>query len=526
MIPGSERSHVARGEKRRENRELPTEGEQPPTSTPSSRTESDSESVEDSSTVTVPGRLRKTRTNAKGTISPRRTTISLPYEIGDDILQHLPPHDPSAVATGVPLESRPSTFKFFGEAFVKQFLMTDHEDYSIMLSGCMLVSYANTMALSGSGTKAALLGLKGQVINRINAKIESSGGLLSPQCLVAILALGAPIVCLVSQDLPHSLSIWDYINITQHAEYLCCTSFAEIAQNAHDERKVHSQAMYNLFSKISGRFRDQDSFSLLLYLSNYMDLTMALQAANHLNTPVIEVASLFPTTFPCMGCSIPAEWTSPLTCQWLTEESSAGFEGKMLNLVGLAHKWLATFLDGDGRMPVPTEDILEQRSRLRAVLETFEPVTKAWCCEAEAMYSCCLWATLVLLKVERLSVPIYVAAKYTRSQPKLTRRMRTTDLSNLWGNRRGLLFYVAAVCDFSTAGQCYPLLCTTLFARMAQEISMLDCSAEVGIKALRRLKFFESMCCDPVAPQESTNLDFRSYLSAYSERNDTRANST
>jgi len=253
---------------------------------------------------------------------------------------------------------------------------------------------------------------------------------------------------------------------------------------------------------------------------------MALQAANHLNTPVIEVASLFPTTFPCMGCSIPAEWTSPLTCQWLTEESSAGFEGKMLNLVGLAHKWLATFLDGDGRMPVPTEDILEQRSRLRAVLETFEPVTKAWCCEAEAMYSCCLWATLVLLKVERLSVPIYVAAKYTRSQPKLTRRMRTTDLSNLWGNRRGLLFYVAAVCDFSTAGQCYPLLCTTLFARMAQEISMLDCSAEVGIKALRRLKFFESMCCDPVAPQESTNLDFRSYLSAYSERNDTRANST
>ena len=165
-----------------------------------------------------------------------------------------------------------SSLKFFGESFVKQFLMVDHEDYSIMLSGCILLSQANDMALSGSGTKATLLELKGQVVTKINVKIDATHGLLSPQCLLAILALGSPIVCLVSQELPHSLSIWDYINVSQYADYLCCASSAETAQKALHERKVHSQAMYNLFSKISGHFSDQASIPLLLYLSNSMEL--------------------------------------------------------------------------------------------------------------------------------------------------------------------------------------------------------------------------------------------------------------
>ncbi|KAE9376531.1 hypothetical protein N431DRAFT_554920 [Stipitochalara longipes BDJ] len=502
MIPDPARSHAASAGKQQENGELSIENEQPITSTPSSSTEIDSESLEGSHARAVQDRRTgKSTSNSRGHLSPRRETNPSPRHIEADVLQYLPLHDPSVVPMGSTLESHSSTLNFFGESFVKQFLMMDHEDYSIMLSGCMLLSYANTMALSGSGTKATLLGLKGQVINRINAKIESSGGLLSPQCFVAILALGAPIVCLVSQDLPHSL---------------------KISQNALYERKMHSQAIDNLFSKISGRFRDQDSFSLLLYLSNYRDLTMALEAANYLDTPLIGVGILFPTTFPCIDCSIPTKWTSPLTCQWLAGDSSKPIEEKMLKLAGTTHKWLATFLGGDSQILVPTKDVLEERSSLREAMEAFEPVGKISNCESEAMYECCRWASLVLLKVEKLRIPIYAAAKHARIHPRLTRRLRMTDLSNLWGKWRGLLFWVAAVCDFCTAGQCFPLLCTTLLARMAQEISLLDCSHEVGIKALKRLKVFESICCEPAPAHEPTNLDFRSYLSAYCETNGSR----
>jgi hypothetical protein len=117
--------------------------------------------------------------------------------------------------------------------------------------------------------------------------------------------------------------------------------------------------------------------------------------------------------------------------------------------------------------------------------------------EAEAMYECCRWGSLVLLAMEQLSVPIHVAAKHVRIQPRLVRRLRMTDLSNLWGVRRGLLFWVVTICHFATAKQCFPLLCTALLARFSQEIAMRECCAEIGIKPLRRLKQLESLCCHP-----------------------------
>jgi hypothetical protein len=204
--------------------------------------------------------------------SVRPLSQQLQPNIEQDVMQYLPPHEHSVAVADSPLVSRLAVLRFFGEAFVKQFLMLDHDDYSIMFSGCVLLSYANTMALSGSGTKRILLELKGQVISQISAKIESSDGLLSPQCLIAILALGSPIVCLVSQDLPHLLSIWEYINVSQYADYLCCQSSADRAQQDLDERKVHWQALGDMFSKINGIFRDEESLSLLLYLSYSMGL--------------------------------------------------------------------------------------------------------------------------------------------------------------------------------------------------------------------------------------------------------------
>ena len=68
-----------------------------------------------------------------------------------------------------------------------------------MLSGCLLLSYAHSVALICQGTMTMMLELKSKVIRRISTKMGTAEGLLSPQCLAAILALGAPIVCLFSQ---------------------------------------------------------------------------------------------------------------------------------------------------------------------------------------------------------------------------------------------------------------------------------------------------------------------------------------
>ncbi len=220
----------------------------------------------------VPRRTLISPKTAKATTSAPKAGFESPRYIEPDHLRHLPSMPSEIRATGSPFAAGLRTLKFFGEGFVKRFISSDHEDYLIMFSGCLLLSYAHTMALTGHGTKVVLLQLKSRVIGRITAKIKSSGSLLSPRCLTAILALGAPIVCLVSRDLPNSLSMWDYINASMQNDYLCCPDSADKARSALEERIVHQQAIRRLFLKSSARFHDADNLALWRYVSNCMDM--------------------------------------------------------------------------------------------------------------------------------------------------------------------------------------------------------------------------------------------------------------
>jgi hypothetical protein len=231
------------------------------------------------------------------------------------------------------------------------------------------------------------------------------------------------------------------------------------------------------------------------YLLTATCSSTAIEAAEYLHTPLNDVESLFPATDPCGSCSVPPQWRSPLTCQWFHETSTSHVETQMLLLARLMHSWLATFFDQDSREVAPKYNAQEERAYLRESIEHLLPIAETSNIEVEAMYESCRWASLTLLAVEKLSIPIHVAAKRVRIQPRLIRRLRMTDLSNLWGIRKGLLFWVAAVCHFSTAGQCFPMLTTTLFARFVPQMAMLDCCSEIAIKPLRRLKLFESLCC-------------------------------
>ena len=222
---------------------------------------------------------------------------------------------------------------------------------------------------------------------------------------------------------------------------------------------------------------------------------MAIEAADHLHTSLSDVTTLFPTTKLCVECAIPTDWTSPLTCKWLHKSSTTSVETQMLRLAELTHRWLATFLDGDSRVLVPTKEVLDERANLRQQIQRFVPVPATSNVETVAMYESCRWSSLMLLAVEKLGIPIHVAAKLVQIRPRLVKRLRMTDLSYLWRIHKGLLFWVTATCHFATARQCYPLLCATILARFTQEIAMSDYCSEIAIKPLRRLKTFESLCC-------------------------------
>jgi hypothetical protein len=141
--------------------------------------------------------------------------------------------------------------------------------------------------------------------------------------------------------------------------------------------------------------------------------------------------------------------------------------------------------------------LLEERASLRQRIDGFLPLARKSYGEAEARYEYCRWASLILLKVGKLTIPIHVAARHVLISPRHTQCLRMTDMSQLWGIHKGLLFWVTAVCHFATVGQCYPLLCTAFLARFTQEFAMSDYCSEIAIKPLRRLKQFETLCCNP-----------------------------
>jgi hypothetical protein len=213
----------------------------------------------------------KKRKDARAITSLVETRLESPRYVEYDNLRYFPavPSGISAIASS--FVAGKSIFKFCGESFVTRYFTADHEDNPIMFSAYLLLSYAHNMALTGHGSKTVLLQLKGQVIHLISSKMISSHGLLSPRCLTAILALGAPIVSLISQELPKSLSMLEYINVSGLEDFLCC-EFAHIAHSAHEERTVHWNAMRKLFYKSNASFQDAESLTLLRYVSNCMNM--------------------------------------------------------------------------------------------------------------------------------------------------------------------------------------------------------------------------------------------------------------
>ena len=204
---------------------------------------------------------------------------------------------------------------------------------------------------------------------------------------------------------------------------------------------------------------------------------------------------LFPATHTHAEPVLPECWISPLTSIWVEKSSPIYFEARMLLLTSLSRKWLATFLDADGNQVMSTISSLKERAELRQDLERFGTLSKDSVSEAGAMYESCRWASLILLSTEKLKIPLHIAPNYVQDKPRVIAHLRKTNVSDLWGSHKGLLLWVSAVCHFSSAGKCLPLLCTTLFARVSQELAMLDCFAEAAIKPLKMLRQFEMICC-------------------------------
>ena len=162
-------------------------------------------------------------------------------------------------------------FEFLGKDFTRQFVVSDHEDHQILVDGSLLLGYAYRMALTGHGTRTGLLELKSKVFHHVGTRL-ASGSVLSPRVLTAVLALGSPVVCLVSQDLPQHLTLLEYISTSTQGDCLCSEEFANVAQHAIRERTTYLHAMRGLLSLSNSLRYDANSLALLRYICNCMEM--------------------------------------------------------------------------------------------------------------------------------------------------------------------------------------------------------------------------------------------------------------
>ena len=177
---------------------------------------------------------------------------------------------PSVAVLGL---SRSNSFllEFLGPEFIRKFIVSDHEDHLVLIDGSLLLSYAYRMALTGKGSRTGLLELKSKVFHHLGTRI-ASGSKLSPRVLTAVLALGSPVVCLVSQDLPKHLTLLEYIDTSTQGDCLCSKEFANVAQHAIRERATYLHAMRGLLSLSNSLRYDANSLALLRYICNCMEL--------------------------------------------------------------------------------------------------------------------------------------------------------------------------------------------------------------------------------------------------------------
>ncbi|GAM91173.1 hypothetical protein ANO11243_092200 [Dothideomycetidae sp. 11243] len=187
-------------------------------------------------------------------------------------------------------------------------------------------------------------------------------------------------------------------------------------------------------------------------------------------------------------------WTSPLTQQWTRDAATSARNPLIVLLSDHVHQWLMTFLDTDSRVVARTCAILAKRKELRVIIEVFLRQAQPTDTPCAAMYACCHWAATVMLKMEEDKTTIAAAALKVRIQPRLTRRLRMTNLDTLWDEYKGLLFWVTALCHEATLRHCFPLLTTAISTHFVHDMAMASYGWDVGVKPLNMLRTFEKLC--------------------------------
>lgn len=166
----------------------------------------------------------------------------------------------------------PSTTSFFGFDFFSKHLEDTLADMNTFSLACSTVATAYRLATTGSGCRTSVLNSKAEVLKAVSQRVIQ--GSLSSYTLGSMLMMGAPILCLVTHDLPDGLDIMSYIEVTKGPNSLCCANWADAAQTPMQERYFHWKGMQEGLRVLEAEKQNRRDSGLLKYLNKYMSLSV------------------------------------------------------------------------------------------------------------------------------------------------------------------------------------------------------------------------------------------------------------
>lgn len=140
---------------------------------------------------------------------------------------------------------------------------------SIVVVGCILLMVAQSMAVTGRGQRVELLELKAQVLRSVSRELNQALSAPNWEYMVAIMLLGSPIVCLLSQDLPNGLGLGGYIEASTLGREVCCPEAAAITKRAAYERRLHWRHLHEMLFQAGALDQQAQREDPLHYLYRY-----------------------------------------------------------------------------------------------------------------------------------------------------------------------------------------------------------------------------------------------------------------
>ncbi|KIV96907.1 hypothetical protein PV10_00720 [Exophiala mesophila] len=375
---------------------------------------------------------------------------------------------------------------FLGDTFIRNTLLRDGESCHLRYAACLLLCHAYYLVISGRGASTALMSLKGQVMKRVNRAMDDPDQAANLDTMIAVMALGTPIVCEVTNSSTDGSQASDSRSSDSRstASFSSPESTSSLAESTAIEYHLHYQAVTRLLRM------QPDPAYLLTADGRFVFLVKVISSAHRmLTTPghnaegwtkLFEKFELYSSdTTPDSG------WNSPLfgPSHAFSRPTMSPATHKLKRCLDLSQAARTWILHHKRRRRGMSHNLESARLTLENVLATKEPryTTFDWDGGSLAMYESCVIAVRLMTESADRDCSLSDAVPFVAGAAQLPHLLRRTDLLQLWGDSlRGLLYWVTLICHVISVNNGQERLVSTL---ILAHFTQLFSASQIPLKA-------------------------------------------